>query len=362
MPCRTFAGTSSSTLRLFANGMRTCWTPALWAASTLSRMPPTGSTWPRRLTSPVTAVSLRMGRFSHREARASSTATPAEGPSFGMPPAGKCTWMSSPEKRGPTSPRTSPRPASTRTKRLLRSDRAVSTLSAMTLPSCPVTVSRLAPLLRVASTKSSWPPVADTLRPMATPTISLSAMSSSNISLPMMYGRCCASTVMTPSMGPHADRASSCSWSRSVPAFSGMLTPCSRSAAQRQICASLRSRLRTPLSEVHLAMIPRIAASVTWSLGGSSAAAPSGSHSTAGASLGCAAPSGLRSGAPGGSRACRRRCFGRRCEAVMDIFSSGVYPESSRISMRSSSGRSMSEVSLAVQMNRTLERSNGIFR
>mmetsp|Transcript_49792 Transcript_49792/g.148677 ORF Transcript_49792/g.148677 Transcript_49792/m.148677 type:complete len:237 (-) Transcript_49792:278-988(-) len=234
MPTSVLAGMSSMTLRLFASGSSTCLTPARCAAKTLSRMPPTGRTWPRNVTSPVTAVSLRMGRFSSSDARERSTATPAEGPSLGMPPAGKCTWTSSPlkgslswllssalsalspgallaRKRFRTSLDTCSGPwPPFRMKRLRRRESAVSTLSVMTLPSCPVTVSLPCPAVRVASMKSNCPPTLETLRPIATPTMRRSAMSGSKISTPTMWGRCWRSTVMIPcSSGPHATSARS---------------------------------------------------------------------------------------------------------------------------------------------------------
>ena len=65
--------------------------PARSAASTFSLMPPTGSTRPRKLISPVIARSLRTGRFVISEASAMNIATPALGPSFGIAPAGTCT-------------------------------------------------------------------------------------------------------------------------------------------------------------------------------------------------------------------------------------------------------------------------------
>ena len=63
---------------------------------TFSLMPPTGSTRPRRLISPVIAVSLLTVRPVNSETRAVNIATPAEGPSFGIAPAGTWTWMSLP--------------------------------------------------------------------------------------------------------------------------------------------------------------------------------------------------------------------------------------------------------------------------
>ena len=61
---------------------------------TFSLMPPTGSTRPRRLISPVIAVSLLTVRPVSSETSAVNIATPAEGPSFGIAPAGTWTWMS----------------------------------------------------------------------------------------------------------------------------------------------------------------------------------------------------------------------------------------------------------------------------
>mmetsp|Transcript_60752 Transcript_60752/g.178205 ORF Transcript_60752/g.178205 Transcript_60752/m.178205 type:complete len:364 (-) Transcript_60752:1541-2632(-) len=362
---------SSRTFRLLASGSSTCLMPARCAARTLSRMPPTGSTCPRSVTSPVTAVSLRMGRPMSSEATARSTATPAEGPSFGMPPAGKCTWTSSPRKgsretgaaSGPLDSAGTPEdcsvvstsllnagaaawaPTPARTKRLRSSESAVFTLSLMTSPSRPVTVRRPLPRVRAASMKRRLPPTEDTERPMATPTVSLSAMSGSDMAAPTMYGRCSAPTVMWPcASGPHDARAASFSWSFITP------TPWSRRAAQRHTCATRRSRSRTPLSEVHF-----------WTR----ADTASGGRTSRGSSRepcdGADSEASSRRGASGSS-ACRRRCFGIRCVVAMETFSSAVYPDSSTTSILSSSGRSISEVSFAVQMKSTFERSKGVFR
>ena len=62
-------------------------------------MPPTGSTSPRRLISPVIAVSLRTVRSVISETSAMNMATPALGPSFGIAPAGTWMWMSLFSKR-----------------------------------------------------------------------------------------------------------------------------------------------------------------------------------------------------------------------------------------------------------------------
>ena len=54
-------------------------------------MPPTGSTRPRSVHSPVIAVSDRTRRPESSEVSAVNMVTPALGPSLGTPPAG--TWM-----------------------------------------------------------------------------------------------------------------------------------------------------------------------------------------------------------------------------------------------------------------------------
>ena len=68
--------------------------PARCAASTFSLMPPTGSTRPRSVISPVIATSLRIGLPVSSDASAVNMVTPADGPSFGIAPAGMWTWMS----------------------------------------------------------------------------------------------------------------------------------------------------------------------------------------------------------------------------------------------------------------------------
>ena len=57
--------------------------PARWAASTFALMPPTGSTRPRSVHSPVIAVSGRTRRPVSSEASAVNIVTPADGPSLG---------------------------------------------------------------------------------------------------------------------------------------------------------------------------------------------------------------------------------------------------------------------------------------
>ena len=68
--------------------------PARAAAMTFSRMPPTGRTRPRRLISPVMAVVGGTARSVMSDASATNIATPADGPSLGVAPAGTWTWTS----------------------------------------------------------------------------------------------------------------------------------------------------------------------------------------------------------------------------------------------------------------------------
>ncbi len=82
-----FSGTSSRSFSFFL-GKMTVWIPARRAASTFSLIPPTGSTVPRSVISPVMAISLRIGRRVKSEVKAVNMVTPAEGPSFGTDPAG----------------------------------------------------------------------------------------------------------------------------------------------------------------------------------------------------------------------------------------------------------------------------------
>ena len=69
----------------------TVFRPARWAASTFSRMPPMGSTWPVRVISPVIATSSDTGCPRASDTSAVAIVMPADGPSFGTAPAG--TWM-----------------------------------------------------------------------------------------------------------------------------------------------------------------------------------------------------------------------------------------------------------------------------
>ena len=87
------AGTSRRS-GTFLRGSTTVRIPARSAASAFSRTPPTGSTRPRSVTSPVIATSWRTGMPVASETSAVAIVTPADGPSFGIAPAGTCTWIS----------------------------------------------------------------------------------------------------------------------------------------------------------------------------------------------------------------------------------------------------------------------------
>jgi hypothetical protein len=57
-------------------------------------IPPTGSTFPRSVISPVIATSFSTGIFVTAEKSDAAIVMPAEGPSFGMAPSGTWMWMS----------------------------------------------------------------------------------------------------------------------------------------------------------------------------------------------------------------------------------------------------------------------------
>ncbi len=117
-------------------GSTTVRSPARCAARTFSLMPPTGRTRPDRLISPVMARSERTGRPVRSDTSAVAIVTPAEGPSFGIAPAG--TWTCTSER-------------------------------SQNSGSIPVSVSVRAPRIRVASTNSTSPPAGVQARPVTTP-------------------------------------------------------------------------------------------------------------------------------------------------------------------------------------------------
>ena len=88
------SGGSSSRSGSFSRGKITRFSPARWAASDFSRMPPIGSTWPVSVISPVMPTSSATGSPRTSDAIAVAIVTPADGPSFGTAPAGTWMWMS----------------------------------------------------------------------------------------------------------------------------------------------------------------------------------------------------------------------------------------------------------------------------
>ena len=65
--------------------------PARLAARIFSLIPPTGSTLPRSVISPVIARFAFTLRWVRAEARDVAIVIPAEGPSLGIAPSGTCT-------------------------------------------------------------------------------------------------------------------------------------------------------------------------------------------------------------------------------------------------------------------------------
>ncbi|EDP73037.1 membrane-associated protein [Hydrogenivirga sp. 128-5-R1-1] len=87
-------GRSSITSSLLSLGRITSFIPALFAASIFSFSPPTGRTLPLSVISPVIATSALTGSSVNNEHIAVAIDIPAEGPSFGIAPAGTWTWTS----------------------------------------------------------------------------------------------------------------------------------------------------------------------------------------------------------------------------------------------------------------------------
>ena len=88
---------SSSTSGATVAGRTTVSTPSRSAASSFSFSPPTGSTCPVRVISPERATLGSTGTCTRAESSAVATAMPADGPSLGTPPSGKCMRTSSAE-------------------------------------------------------------------------------------------------------------------------------------------------------------------------------------------------------------------------------------------------------------------------
>src|SRR6058998_476522 len=162
--CFTSSGTSTMSLWLRA-GTSTVLTPARAAAVSFSLRPPIGRMRPRSVSSPVIATSWRAGRRHRSDASAVAIAIPADGPSFGTAPAGRCRCtsvcvnVSSGIPSGPARARS----------RL----HAACADSFITSPSCPVSVIWPLPGIWIASTNMISPPTGVHANPVATPTSGL---------------------------------------------------------------------------------------------------------------------------------------------------------------------------------------------
>ena len=137
--------------------------PRRCAASTFCFRPPIGSTRPCSVTSPVVPTVCFTGRPLSSDARAVVMVTPALGPSFGIAPAGTCTWNSRSSK---TSSGRSPAPRrgaqiGQRDARGLLHD--VAELAGQRQAAGPLA------FMPLASTKSMSPPTGVNARPVATP-------------------------------------------------------------------------------------------------------------------------------------------------------------------------------------------------
>src|SRR2546428_9789685 len=91
--CFTSSGTSTMSLWLRA-GTSTVLTPARAAAVSFSLSPPIGRMRPPSVSSAVIATSWRARRPHRSDASAVAIAIPADGPSFGTAPAGRCRCTS----------------------------------------------------------------------------------------------------------------------------------------------------------------------------------------------------------------------------------------------------------------------------
>ena len=211
-------------------------TPARLAARIFSLMPPTGSTFPLNVISPVIATPLRRGCFLSAESIEDTMVMPADGPSFGTAPSGTCTWMSFLSNSSGVSPAISGC--------AFMYWNAMVVDSFITLPRFPVIESWPFPSLTELSTKRISPPIWVQASPVTTPTPSLpSCLSWNEVGRPRYSLRC--SFFMAAGT------------SSSIAIFF---------AVTLAILAICFSRPRTPDSRVYLSMISDIAALSIFSL------------------------------------------------------------------------------------------------
>ena len=136
--------------------------PARFAARIFSLMPPTGSTFPRNVISPVIARFGRTLRWVNAEAMEVAMVIPADGPSLGTAPSGTCTWIFHRSKIRASICKWS-------ACALIYSN-AKTADSFITSPKFPVSVNLLPfPLLRLVSIKRISPPTEVHANPVTTP-------------------------------------------------------------------------------------------------------------------------------------------------------------------------------------------------
>ena len=141
--------------------------PARLAARIFSLIPPTGSTFPRSVISPVMARFLRTFLCVRAEMMEVAIVIPADGPSFGTAPSGTWIWMFQFSKMLESMPY--------RSACALMYSKASTADSFITSPRFPVNVRREPlPLLSEVSTKRISPPTAVQAKPVTTPAYSLS--------------------------------------------------------------------------------------------------------------------------------------------------------------------------------------------
>ena len=105
---RIFIGISRTSLTL-SLGIKMVLVPPRCAASAFSLSPPMGSTRPRKVISPVIAMSLRTGTLVSALTIAVAMVTPADGPSLGTAPSATCTCTSTCSRNFLSSPNRSAR-------------------------------------------------------------------------------------------------------------------------------------------------------------------------------------------------------------------------------------------------------------
>ena len=150
---------------LFSALMMISLIPARLAARIFSLIPPTGSTLPRRVISPVMARLAFTFRWVKAEAKEVAIVIPADGPSLGIAPSG--TWICIFQLSKISSFKLRIEACA-----LMYSSASMAD-SFITSPKLPVNVSRAPlPRLRLVSTKSISPPTAVHANPVTTPAYS----------------------------------------------------------------------------------------------------------------------------------------------------------------------------------------------